>query len=198
MSASNALLKVLEEPPSYLVFILTSDNISLLPETIASRCVCLEMSELSSHQAEKYLVGKYSGVSPDLLEEAVLYGGGNLGRSIRYLEEESVQAGFRRVAEFMKAIGTSEYAAFALFADLERDREGFMAFLADLDVYIGGQISRVYLDLSGLDPAQTSISPLGFVRLHELILKAQSKLRANGAVGLTAAWFCRKASAALL
>ncbi len=38
-SAANALLKVLEEPPPYAIFLLTAANRELLPETIASRCV---------------------------------------------------------------------------------------------------------------------------------------------------------------
>lgn len=37
-SAFNALLKIMEEPPSYLVFVLATTEIHKVPETIISRC----------------------------------------------------------------------------------------------------------------------------------------------------------------
>ncbi len=37
-SAANALLKILEEPPSYLHFILVAEQLGNLPETLLSRC----------------------------------------------------------------------------------------------------------------------------------------------------------------
>jgi DNA polymerase-3 subunit gamma/tau len=37
-SAFNALLKIMEEPPEYLVFILATTEIHKVPETIISRC----------------------------------------------------------------------------------------------------------------------------------------------------------------
>src|SRR5512141_218689 len=37
-SAWNALLKTLEEPPSYVVFILATTELSKVPETVQSRC----------------------------------------------------------------------------------------------------------------------------------------------------------------
>jgi DNA polymerase III subunit gamma/tau len=36
--AFNALLKIMEEPPQYLVFILATTEIHKVPETIISRC----------------------------------------------------------------------------------------------------------------------------------------------------------------
>jgi DNA polymerase-3 subunit gamma/tau len=37
-SAFNALLKIMEEPPEYLIFILATTEIHKVPETIVSRC----------------------------------------------------------------------------------------------------------------------------------------------------------------
>jgi DNA polymerase-3 subunit gamma/tau len=37
-SAFNALLKIMEEPPEYVVFILATTEIHKVPETIISRC----------------------------------------------------------------------------------------------------------------------------------------------------------------
>lgn len=54
-SAFNALLKTLEEPPHYVVFILATTEIHKIPETILSRC-------------QKYIFGK---VTPNVLKNTV-------------------------------------------------------------------------------------------------------------------------------
>ncbi|MEX0974575.1 MAG: AAA family ATPase [Bacillota bacterium] len=46
VEASNALLKVLEEPPSYVTFILTAMNVRAIPETIISRCQTVPFRKL--------------------------------------------------------------------------------------------------------------------------------------------------------
>ncbi len=45
--ASNALLKILEEPPSYMLFILTATDSSLMLPTVVSRCFRFRFSDLS-------------------------------------------------------------------------------------------------------------------------------------------------------
>ncbi|MBT6601048.1 MAG: DNA polymerase III subunit gamma/tau [Nitrospina sp.] len=49
-SAFNALLKTLEEPPSKVVFIFATTELSKIPETILSRCQCFEFKPLSHRQ----------------------------------------------------------------------------------------------------------------------------------------------------
>lgn len=50
--AQNALLKVLEEPPVNVVFILVTPSKTLLLDTIISRCVCLSLFGCSNTQSE--------------------------------------------------------------------------------------------------------------------------------------------------
>ena len=67
-SASNALLKVLEEPPEDVVFILcTTEKHKILP-TIISRCACYEFEKISQKTICEHLsdVCKKHGVSYDL------------------------------------------------------------------------------------------------------------------------------------
>ena len=47
-SAFNALLKIMEEPPSYLMFILATTEINKVPETIISRCQVFNFKKLSN------------------------------------------------------------------------------------------------------------------------------------------------------
>ena len=62
-SAFNALLKTLEEPPEYVVFILATTEINELPPTIISRCIRFDFSRIDVEAVEKrieYVAGQES------------------------------------------------------------------------------------------------------------------------------------------
>ncbi len=52
-SAFNALLKTLEEPPEYIVFILATTEINELPPTIISRCIRFDFSRINAEAVKK-------------------------------------------------------------------------------------------------------------------------------------------------
>lgn len=54
-SAFNALLKTLEEPPSYVVFILATTEVQKLPATILSRCMRFDFKLLTEEELENHL-----------------------------------------------------------------------------------------------------------------------------------------------
>lgn len=55
IGAFNALLKILEEPPSHAIFILATTEIHKLPDTIISRCQRFDFQKLSQKQVVKRL-----------------------------------------------------------------------------------------------------------------------------------------------
>src|SRR5262249_58605045 len=63
--AAAALLKDLEEPPSYAVIVLIADALGPLPETILSRCQLVAFSRLS----ERAIRGLVDARAPELGEE---------------------------------------------------------------------------------------------------------------------------------
>ena len=54
-SAFNALLKTLEEPPSFVIFILATTEVHKLPQTIMSRCVRFDFRLVSADELAKHL-----------------------------------------------------------------------------------------------------------------------------------------------
>lgn len=58
LSAANALLKTLEEPPAHSVFILITSRPFALPATITSRCQCLRFVPPAQTQVEAALILK--------------------------------------------------------------------------------------------------------------------------------------------
>jgi len=67
--AFNALLKTLEEPPSYVIFILATTEVHKLPATVLSRCQRFDFHRISAEDIAKRLL-YVAGQEGFLLEEA--------------------------------------------------------------------------------------------------------------------------------
>ena len=55
-AAWNALLKTIENPPSFIVFIFATTEIHKIPPTIISRCQCLKFNRIPDKDIEKLLI----------------------------------------------------------------------------------------------------------------------------------------------
>jgi DNA polymerase-3 subunit delta' len=66
ISAANAFLKTLEEPPGESIIILVSSRPELLPGTIRSRCARINFSPLSLESCVRVLEGKIGGEQREL------------------------------------------------------------------------------------------------------------------------------------
>ena len=64
-SAFNALLKTLEEPPSYVVFILATTEFNKLPTTIVSRCQRFDFKRMTN----EVLIGRLKKISEKEVEK---------------------------------------------------------------------------------------------------------------------------------
>lgn len=70
-SAFNALLKTLEEPPSYVVFILATTEVQKLPATILSRCLRFDFKLVSTADLTKHLKNIFDADGIKYEEEAL-------------------------------------------------------------------------------------------------------------------------------
>ena len=70
-SAFNALLKTLEEPPHYVVFILGTTEVQKLPATILSRCLRFDFKLISSNELEELLEKIFKDSGIDYEKEAI-------------------------------------------------------------------------------------------------------------------------------
>ncbi len=77
----NALLKILEEPPQYGVFILLSDNPEKLLPTVRSRCTHLRLSSLPEAVLRQALKKEFPNADGESLSAAVVRSGGYLGQA---------------------------------------------------------------------------------------------------------------------
>ena len=87
--AANALLKILEEPPEQVVFVLlTSDVDALIPTTI-SRCQRVELRPISLELISQELVKRF-GADPEAAEEVARMSGGKPGWAINAFEDPEI------------------------------------------------------------------------------------------------------------
>ena len=90
-SAFNALLKTLEEPPSYVVFILATTEFYEVPETIVSRCQCFGFNRISIKSMEerlKYIAkNEKISITDDAITEIAHYANGGLRDAIGMLDK---------------------------------------------------------------------------------------------------------------
>ena len=84
--SQNALLKVLEEPPSYGVFILLTDNPEKLLPTVRSRCTELALQPLPEALLRRQLAQQFPHADPDTITAAIMRSGGYLGQAQTLLE----------------------------------------------------------------------------------------------------------------
>ena len=88
VQAQNALLKTMEEPPSYAVILLLTVNADSFLPTILSRCVRLDLKPVSDEKIRKYLI-EQKQVSKDQADICVAFAQGNVGKAIRLSDSEN-------------------------------------------------------------------------------------------------------------
>lgn len=87
LEGQNALLKILEEPPKYGVFLLLTDNPDKLLPTVRSRCTELKMQALPEAVLRKQLRADFPQAQEDDLSAAISRSGGFLGQARELLKE---------------------------------------------------------------------------------------------------------------
>lgn len=87
IAAQNALLKVLEEPPAYGVFLLLTDNSEKILPTVRSRCTELSLQPLEPELLEKTLSAAFPQRDSQAIHAAMERSGGYLGQAKQLLEE---------------------------------------------------------------------------------------------------------------
>lgn len=85
--AQNALLKTIEEPPEYAVFLLLTENADMLLPTINSRCVMLKLRNIRDTLIRKYLM-EVLQVPDYKADMCTAFAQGNMGRAIMLANSE--------------------------------------------------------------------------------------------------------------
>ncbi|MBQ8807905.1 MAG: hypothetical protein IJZ81_01195 [Clostridia bacterium] len=130
--AQNALLKSFEEPPSYAVIILLSENTKNLLATIRSRGRKVIFEPFSESEIKEYILRQYP-LKRDIIPFIALYSGGVIGRAIDLCENEEFFETRKRMFEAI-ALMTGERLSIFTVADVFGVKNGKSGF-GNCDLY---------------------------------------------------------------
>ncbi|MDR3240140.1 MAG: DNA polymerase III subunit delta' [Clostridiales bacterium] len=127
-AAQNALLKVIEEPAPYGVFLFLSQNLNAFLPTILSRCAVFKLKPLPTGLVKAKLLS--AGIDEDKASFYADYAGGNIGQALAmagsesFLETRGAAAG---MAQDLRRMDLPE--VFAQFAVLEKYKDNIQDIL---------------------------------------------------------------------
>lgn len=127
VSAQNALLKVLEEPPSYVVFILTASSKSMMLETVLSRSVVVTLEGVPLEDGVKYISDRFRDADKNSIRANLEAFNGNIGKATDALQEGKTGDLTNVCVSLCKAmVNDNEYALLTACSVFQKDRQGIV------------------------------------------------------------------------
>ena len=140
VQAQNALLKTIEEPPSYAIFILLAANTDAFLPTILSRCVMLNARTVAEGEIVDELKNKY-GVGDYDAKVAASFAGGNIGKAEKLISSDSFKDSKNSVTDLVRDVANGGMEAIAKVVkdlnDYKDDKEGLRDYLDMVRVWFG-------------------------------------------------------------
>ena len=155
--SANALLKVMEEPPEGVLFLLTADSLAGVLPTIRSRCVSFAVAPVAPEACAKYCAAQ--GVKP---KDAALYSelfDGHIGIVLAAANDEARSNQIEQALTLARAAADADsYTAAALLAPYEKNKAGAADLLTDFrSVAAAGLRGSKHTPLHG-DPARRALA----------------------------------------
>ena len=181
-SAFNALLKTLEEPPEYVVFVLATTELNELPPTIISRCIRFDFSRIDPSAVKGRLdfVAQQENIniSDDAKEMISELADGSMRDGLSLLEavsngsdglitRETVQnvlgvAGDDSLYSLLNAVARGDVpAAISVVEDIHRSSKDIAVFIDDLSLVVRDLIIEKQLSkFGGKGGLRDTLAPL--------------------------------------
>jgi len=170
--AANALLKTLEEPPSYVILMLITSNMDLLFPTIISRCQVLKLRLLPVTVVEEALRERW-GVAPEQAHLLSRLSGGRIGWAVQAARNPALVEERTRYLDELEAllkgdkIQRLQYAE-ALAQNPDKARQALLLWQGwwrDLLLVKGGNSSHI-VNVNREDSLQTWAQNYSWTQIH--------------------------------
>lgn len=198
VQAQNALLKTLEEPPSYAVIILLTTNLEGMLQTIRSRCVTLTMKPVSDKDIQRYLMKEVQ--IPDYKAGVcAAFARGNVGRAMELAVSVEFEELKEETLQLMQQLQDKSLSDLAAFAKTKADKNSNTAAFFELlqmwyrDVLLykatGGTGQLIFgEDISHIKKMAVKCTYEGLNRMLNSIEEARTRLAGNVNAELTLEW----------
>ncbi len=152
-NAANALLKILEEPPSRALLLLVAHSPGLLLPTIRSRCRRMALSQLAPALVRQLLAHYRPDLDEKQTEAVAALAGGSIGRALNLAAAGGVEL-YRSVLGLLDRNARIDPAALHTFADRLARRDADESYRA-VEELIGQLLARLATIAAGRMPERT-------------------------------------------
>ena len=185
VQAQNALLKTLEEPPAYCVFLLLARNMDKLLDTVLSRCVVVKLRPLPHWQVSEAIAQK-CGLPKEQADVLAEYAQGSIGRGLSAAQSESFHAMREDVAQWLCCVKEKDKVS---LLELAKDMERYKDNSQDM-------LELMYLWYRDVFVYQCTAQPQRIIQQDkkEQIISQAGEISADGlAAQLEAVWEAKNA-----
>ena len=184
--AQNALLKLLEEPPAGVLFILTCDNRFKLLETVRSRVVTLPLEGPGPELTAVALLKENPSLGEEKAAQTAVQAGGNLGRAKQLLADPAFLSLGEKAGSLCEKIdGADWFGVLQLLSSFEGDREGLIACLEQVRQTLAEDTKLSY---TAEKSRRYRILPLQAAKVLGIIDKGMEYARQNMGMPLLTTW----------
>lgn len=185
-ASQNKLLKVLEEPPKSVVFVLKCSTVAAVLPTVLSRVRQVEIQPTSEEEITAELIERY-GESPKVFVAAAL-SGGYLGLAEEIMRGKKEHEMFALALETLQGMRTSKQLL-SYSARLMAHKESLSRLIGIFELILcdcmrASSGARAGLRFKSSVKEITELSAVytaeAVIRLREAIVRAQSRLELNG------------------
>lgn len=160
--AQNALLKILEEPPYFVVFVLTCTSKAKLLETIRSRCQQITLYPVSPKDTITALTEQLPNISHERILITAGMSCGNIGRAKNLVDGGVLEKAAGIIDKISEALCShNEYNLLKISGSFEKNSELFTTFVDMLILFFRDAIITKYSagsSLSGCSEAVSKVS----------------------------------------
>lgn len=174
--AQNTLLKLTEEPPEHVVLLFTAEQKTAFLDTMLSRMIQIAVRPCSSEECREALSAQEKNQTA--VQKAVNACGGNIGKALQWLEEESMQKLTQDVADLTNAVARGKhYEILKILYFYEKDRQQALEFLKLLNLQFRDALIMKYHDSSLMGCDRTSTQTLSSVLTLNRAVRLQDSVR---------------------
>lgn len=189
--SQNAFLKILEEPPANVMFVMTVTSANMLLQTVRSRSRIYSLYPPSAEQAAEYVSAHIPDYSYEEILNAAQHSCGNIGKTIETLKNGGEEAS-RLADEIFRTLATGkEYDVLVLTSKLSSGR-AFASAVLDFMTENAAECLRASSGLPTTSEAArqlVSVMPRGkIIRLAENISRAREVLLTNVNLNFFGTW----------
>ena len=187
-SSANAMLKIIEEPPEGVLFVLTATSAATVLPTIRSRCAAYTIAPVPTDECAALLTRE--GLPARLAQELAFLYEGHIGTALQAFRSDTFKAALGLAKELCSyATQNDTYRTLVLVTKYERDRESFLALLWQLD-----QLCSAVLRRPAYGAEQCGLTPDRAARILQVSAATRKTVTGNGNLRLAVAVFAAEAA----